>query len=86
MRASNSPRILPVDITSRQNLAFTNAPFVFTIPENIASGTPIGNFMVSGRVTDKDEALDGIITGDEASPFTVNDANMDHREEKWRRP
>ena len=48
--------------------------FTFTIPQSVASGTPIGNFDVSGKLPN--ENLDGIITGADASSFTVNDENM----------
>ena len=48
--------------------------FTFTIPQNVASDTPIGSFAVSGALDG--ESLDGIVTGDDASPFGVNDADM----------
>ena len=48
--------------------------FTFTIPQNVASDTPIGSFAVSGALDD--ESLDGIVSGDDSSPFGVNDADM----------
>ena len=48
--------------------------FTFTIPSNVASDTPIGSFGVSGALDD--ESLDGIVSGDDSSPFGVNDADM----------
>ena len=48
--------------------------FTFTIPQNVASDTPIGSFAVSGALSD--ESLDGIVSGADASPFGVNDADM----------
>jgi len=60
-------------ITERDALS-VDGPVEFTIPQNVASDTPVHYFSVSGQFGD--EALDGIITGDDASPFGVNDANM----------
>ena len=48
--------------------------FTFTIPSNVASDTPIGSFGVSGALGD--ESLDGIVSGADAAPFGVNDADM----------
>lgn len=52
----------------------------FTIPQNVAPETPIYYFNVDGDVDEKNESLDGIVTGkdgnDDASPFGVNDEDM----------
>ena len=61
-------------INEQEALSFTNAPFVFTVPQNTGYGIPIGNFAVSGDVAG--ENLDGIISGDDAKKFSVNDDNM----------
>jgi len=60
-------------INSRNALGVADS-FTFTIPQNVASHTPIGSFMVSGGLAG--EYLDGIITGADASPFGVNDTDM----------
>ena len=46
----------------------------FSVPQNVDAGTPIHYFDVSDPLAG--ESLDGIITGDDAAPFGVNDANM----------
>ena len=58
-------------ITERDPLAFTNSPFIFTIPQSTSAGTPIGAFGVTGGIAD--EYLDGIVTG---GPFQVEDPDM----------
>ena len=76
--------ILSGMITERDALEFMNDAdgdgFVFTVPANVAKGTPIGSFKVSGRVVNDDgskEPLDGIITNDvDAEPFDVRDGDM----------
>ena len=60
-------------ITERADLGVADS-FTFTIPQNVAPDTPIGSFDVTNALPN--ESLDGIITGDEASPFAVNDADM----------
>ncbi|MYD24503.1 MAG: cadherin repeat domain-containing protein, partial [Gemmatimonadetes bacterium] len=69
--------ILSGTITERDVL---NAPasFTFTVPQNVASDTPLGSFDVTGRIDDDDkkESLDGIVNGGDAAPFGVNDADM----------
>ena len=59
------------DITERNELAFTNSPFEFTIPQSTSAGTPIGAFGVSGGISG--EYLDGIVSG---GPFQVRDSDM----------
>ena len=61
------------DVTAQADLDAADS-FEFKVPQNVASGTPIGSFDVSGKLDD--EALDGIITGADAAPFAVNDADM----------
>ena len=46
----------------------------FSVPQNVDAGTPIHYFDVSDPIAG--ESLDGIITGADAAPFGVNDANM----------
>ena len=59
------------DITERNALAFTNSPFIFTIPQSTSANTPIGAFGVSGGIAG--EYLDGIVSG---GPFEVRDSDM----------
>ena len=59
------------DITKRDPLAFTNSPFIFTIPQSTSANTPIGAFGVSGGIAG--EYLDGIVSG---GPFEVRDSDM----------
>ena len=49
-------------------------PVEFTVPQNVSSGTPIYYFKVSDPLAG--ESLDGIVTGADAAPFGVNDADM----------
>ncbi len=60
-------------VTRRDALDVADS-FTFKVPQNVAEETPIGSFNVSGRIGD--EPLDGIISGDDASPFAVNDDDM----------
>ena len=62
------------DITERAPLSFSGAPFAFTIPQDISSGTPVGAFGVSGGISD--EYLDGIVNGNGNSSFAVRDSDM----------
>ena len=59
------------NITERDALAFTNAPFDFTIPQSTSADTPIGAFGVSGGIAG--EYLDGIVSG---GPFQIRDSDM----------
>ena len=59
------------NITERDALAFTNAPFDFTIPQSTSADTPIGAFSVSGGIAG--EYLDGIVSG---GPFQIRDSDM----------
>ena len=63
--------MLTGDITERDALAFTNSPFIFTIPQSTSADTPIGAFGVSGGIAG--EYLDGIVSG---GPFEVRDSDM----------
>ena len=64
-------------ITERDALEVAG-PVEFTIPQNVGPSTPIYYFDVSGNIDEegKDESLDGIISGADAAPFGVNDADM----------
>ena len=59
------------NITARDALAFTNSPFIFTIPQSTSADTPIGAFGVGGGIDG--EYLDGIVSG---GPFEVRDSDM----------
>ena len=63
--------MLTGNITERDALAFTNAPFDFTIPQSTSADTPIGAFSVSGGIAG--EYLDGIVSG---GPFQIRDSDM----------
>ena len=65
------------DITARADLEITSDDF--TIPQGISDNTEdtlIGSFEVTGGITDKDEYLDGILSGDDSDLFAVNDSDM----------
>ena len=60
-------------ITSQEALAITSAG-PFTIPQGISADTPIGAFVVKGRISG--EYLDGILTGEGSYMFSVKDDDM----------
>ena len=67
----DSTVVLTGTINERDPLAFTNSPFIFTIPQSTIADTPIGAFGVSGDIAG--EYLDGIVSG---GPFQVRDSDM----------
>ena len=65
-------------ITSQAALAITSDN-EFTIPQGISENTEdtlIGSFTVTGGIDDKNEYLDGILSGDGSDLFSVNDSDM----------
>ena len=64
------------DINPQSGLAITSDN-EFTIPKDIAPGTLIGAFTVSGGINgEKNEYLDGILSGDGSKMFSVDDTDM----------
>ncbi len=62
-------------ITSQADLEITSDN-EFTIAQSTAAGTLIGDFTVTGGIDDKDEYLDGILSGTGSEMFSVNDDDM----------